>query len=87
VRIWLLNAGPSRATAFHVVGAQFDTVYREGAWDLRPSDPGGAQVLDLAPAAGGFVETVFPQSGTYPFLSHSMVDAERGGRGAFHVTG
>ncbi|MFW6034596.1 MAG: multicopper oxidase domain-containing protein [bacterium] len=85
IRIWLLNAGPSRSSAFHVVGAQFDTVYREGAYELRPEDAGGAQVLDLAPAAGGFVETVFPEPGTYPFLSHSMVDADRGARGAFDV--
>ena len=27
VRIWVLDAGPDRAAAFHVVGAQFDTVY------------------------------------------------------------
>ena len=35
VRIWVLDAGPNRATAFHVVGGQFDTVYAEGAWLLR----------------------------------------------------
>jgi nitrite reductase (NO-forming) len=86
VRIWLLNAGPSRTGSFHVVGAQFDTVYREGAMTLGPGDPGAAQVLDLAPAAGGYVETVLAEPGTYPFLSHSMVDADRGARGAFLVT-
>ncbi len=86
VRIWVLNAGPSRWSAFHVVGGLFDTVYREGAYELRPDDPGGAQALDLAPSAGGFVETVLPEAGTYPFVSHSMVDAARGARGAIHVT-
>ncbi|PRY30651.1 multicopper oxidase domain-containing protein [Pseudosporangium ferrugineum] len=85
VRVWVLNAGPSRTSAFHVVGAQFDTVYREGRWELRPSGPGAAQVLDLAPAAGGFVETVLPAPGTYPFVSHVMVDAERGARGAIRA--
>jgi len=85
VRFWVLDAGPSRTTAFHVVGAQFDTVYREGRWLLRPDDPGGAQVLDLAPATGGFVETVFDEPGHYPFLSHVMVDAERGARGVIKV--
>jgi nitrite reductase (NO-forming) len=85
VRIWLLNAGPNRSSAFHIVGAQFDTVYREGRYELRPGDPGGAQVLDLAPAAGGFVETVLPEPGHYPFVSHSMVDAERGARGVIAV--
>jgi nitrite reductase (NO-forming) len=84
-RIWVLNAGPNRVAAFHVVGAQFDTVYREGAWLLRPDASGGAQVLDLPPAAGGFVETVFPAPGDYPFVSHVMVDAERGARGAVRV--
>ncbi|HEX6233399.1 MAG TPA: multicopper oxidase domain-containing protein [Jiangellaceae bacterium] len=85
VRIWVLNVGPSRHSAFHVVGTRFDTVYREGSLMLQPSDPGGAQVLDLAPAAGGFVEMVFPEPGRYPFLSHVMVDADRGARGAFTV--
>jgi nitrite reductase (NO-forming) len=67
------------------VGAQFDTVYVEGRYALRPGDPGGAQVLDLAPAAGGFVETVFPEPGNYPFVTHVMVDAERGARGIVTV--
>jgi nitrite reductase (NO-forming) len=85
VRLWVLDAGPNRASAFHVVGAQFDTVYREGRYQLHPTDPGGAQVLDLAPASGGFVETTFPEAGNYPFVSHAMVDAERGARGIVHV--
>ncbi|MEU7171940.1 multicopper oxidase domain-containing protein [Micromonospora tulbaghiae] len=85
VRIWVLNAGPNRTSAFHVVGAHFDTVYREGQWQLRRSDPGAAQVLDLTPAAGGFVETVLTEPGQYPFVSHLMVDAERGARGAIQV--
>ncbi|MEQ4305273.1 multicopper oxidase domain-containing protein [Plantactinospora sp. B6F1] len=87
VRIWLLNAGPNRPSAFHVVGAQFDTVYREGRWQLRATDPGGAQQLDLLPAAGGFVETVLREPGHYPFVSHIMVDAERGARGVIQVEG
>ncbi|WIN00158.1 multicopper oxidase domain-containing protein [Actinoplanes oblitus] len=86
VRIWLLDAGPSRDTSFHVVGAQFDTVYAEGRYQLEPSDPGGAQVLPLVPAAGGFVETVLPQAGHYPFVSHVMSDADRGARGIIEVT-
>ncbi len=85
VRVWVLNAGPNRDSAFHIVGALFDTVYREGHYELRPGEPGGAQVLDLAPAAGGFVETVFAEPGHYPFVSHILVDAERGARGMITV--
>ncbi|MEE3920410.1 hypothetical protein V2I01_26025 [Micromonospora sp. BRA006-A] len=42
-------------------------------------------MLSLTPAGGGFVETVFPAAGHYPFVSHAMVDAERGARGLFEV--
>ncbi|MFD8307762.1 multicopper oxidase domain-containing protein, partial [Streptomyces sp. NPDC059690] len=87
VRIWVLAAGPNEPGAFHVVGGQFDTVFREGAYDLRRGGPqsGGAQVLDLAPASGGFVELSFPQAGDYPFVTHIMSDAERGAHGVFRV--
>ncbi|RMB87386.1 copper oxidase [Streptomyces shenzhenensis] len=87
VRIWVLAAGPNEPSAFHVVGGQFDTVFREGAYDLRRggSRSGGAQVLDLAPASGGFVELSFPEAGDYPFVTHIMSDAERGAHGVFHV--
>jgi nitrite reductase (NO-forming) len=86
IRIWVLDAGPNRSSAFHLVGAPFDTVYVEGAYRLRPSDPGGAQVLDLAPASGGFVEAVLTQPGRYPFLTHAMADADLGARGSIEVS-
>ncbi len=86
VRIWVLDAGPNRASSFHVVGGQFDTAWSEGRFMLDGSDPtAGAQVLPLAPAQGGFVELSFPEAGNYPFVSHIMVDAERGAAGVFHV--
>jgi nitrite reductase (NO-forming) len=86
VRVWVLDAGPNRATSFHVVGGQFDTVYTEGAYLLRAPSDGGSQSLALAPAQGGFVELTFPEPGHYPFVSHVMVDAERGAHGVFEVT-
>jgi len=85
VRVWVLDAGPDRPTSFHVVGGQFDTTYLEGAYLLR-GGPGGAQSLGLQPAQGGFVELTFPEAGDYPFVSHLMIDAERGAHGMFHVT-
>lgn len=88
VRIWLLAAGPSRPTSFHVVGGQLDTTWLEGAstLDRRDAGAGGAQALGLLPAQGGFVETRFVQAGRYPFVSHVMADAERGAHGVFEVT-
>ncbi|MGX6510641.1 multicopper oxidase domain-containing protein [Rhodococcus sp. SJ-2] len=84
VRIWVLAAGPNRGTSFHVVGGQFDTVWSEGEYRLRPGT-GGSQTLGLSPAQGGFVELEFPEPGQYPFVSHSMVDAERGAHGIVEV--
>src|SRR5690606_28207317 len=55
VRVWVLAAGPSRGSAFHVVGGQFDTVYTEGAYRLGGPEhvggpTGGGQVLPLVAA-------------------------------------
>ncbi len=90
VRFWVLDNGPNRATSFHIVGGQFDTVYLEGAYTLGgpdgPAEGAGAQALGLQPAQGGFVELTFPEAGHYPVVSHVMVDAERGAHGFVHVT-
>lgn len=88
VRIWVLAAGPSRGCSFHVVGAQFDTVFKEGAYLLRPgnAEGGGAQALDLASCQGGFVEMVFTEPGSYTFVNHSFVEMERGARGLIKVS-
>ncbi|MFP5416886.1 MAG: multicopper oxidase domain-containing protein [Actinomycetes bacterium] len=91
VRLWVLDAGPNRPSAFHVVGGQFDTVWTEGAYSLRrgvgafDGASGGAQVLPLQPAQGGFVELELPEPGRYPVVSHVMVDAERGAHGFLDV--
>ncbi|WP_347271974.1 multicopper oxidase domain-containing protein [Brachybacterium equifaecis] len=89
VRIWVLAAGPSRGISFHVVGAVFDTVFREGEYLLRPDSAtgGGSQVLHLGPAQGGFVETVFDEPGTYTAVNHAFADMERGARALISVTG
>lgn len=72
-RVWVVDAGPQLASAFHVVGAQF-------AYLLRAVNPehGASHVLDLAPGQGVFVEFVFPQGGHYPFTDRAMVDGARG---------
>ncbi|MEU3249888.1 multicopper oxidase domain-containing protein [Streptomyces sp. NPDC006997] len=85
-RFWVVSAGPSDGIAFHVVGTVFDTVYKEGAYLLKPDQPGGSQVLDLAPAQGGFVETTFPEAGHYSFVDHDMRHAGSGAHGVVEVS-
>lgn len=92
VRFWVLDAGPNRATSFHIVGGQFDTSYMEGVYSLRRGKgafgetTAGSQALGLQAAQGGFVELTFPEAGHYPVVSHIMVDAERGAHGIVKVT-
>ena len=88
VRIWVLDTGPNVPLSFHVVGGQFDTVFKEGAYLLRPAnaEDGAAQALGLLPAEGGFVELTFTEPGTYRMVNHIMSEAERGAKGAIEVT-
>ncbi len=92
VRIWVINAGPTRPIAFHVIGAPFTTVYLDGAYLLRDGrsagvTSGGAQSLPVDPGDGGFVELTFSEPGSYPFLTHAMANAVIGASGTFTVTG
>ena len=86
VRFFVVNAGPSFDSDFHVVGAIFDRVYPDGdpAHALR-----GVQTY-LVPAGGGAVfETTFDKNasgeGIYPFVTHSFADAEKGAVGMIQV--
>jgi nitrite reductase (NO-forming) len=87
VRVWVLNAGPSENSSFHVIGTIFDTVYKEGSYRLHPEvdDTGGAQALDLQPSQGGFVEFTFDEDGVYPFVTHKFANVGKGAVGLFHV--
>ena len=87
VRIWVLDAGPSENSSFHVIGTIFDTVFKEGSYLLQPGQPerGGAQALDLQPAQGGFVEFDFAVDGLYPFVTHKFASASKGALGVFQA--
>ena len=92
VRFWVMAAGPSLPTPFHVVGLQFDQVFFEGAWTLGGPGQignawsGGSQALGLQPAQGGFVECVASEPGHYVFVTHSFADMEKGAHGVLEVT-
>ncbi len=86
VRVWVVDAGPSENSAFHIVGTVFDTVYKEGDYLLRPGEgQGGSQVLDLQPAQGGFVEFSFAEGGLYPMVTHKFANVGKGALGLFQA--
>jgi nitrite reductase (NO-forming) len=86
VRFFVINAGPSFTSDFHIVGAIFDRVYPDG----NPRHAlEGVQTYPV-PAGGGVVfETVFEKGasgeGIYPFVTHAFADAEKGAVGLIRV--
>ena len=76
VRMWVLNAGPSIWSAFHVIGTVFDKTVVEGVEGEH------AQTVNLAPSQGGYVEFTLDEEGTYPFVTHAFGDMVKGAAGA-----
>ena len=87
IRVWVLDAGPNENSAFHIVGTQFDTVFKEGAYLLRPdnAEHGASQTLDLQPSQGGFVEFSLHDPGTYAMVTHKFSNVGKGALGLFEA--
>lgn len=78
VRFWVVNAGPTHACNFHVVGEQFDTVYL-GA---PPGSPiRGVQTWDVPPGGGMCFELVCDVPGEFPFVNHGFGHGQKGAIG------
>jgi nitrite reductase (NO-forming) len=81
-RIFVLDAGPSVDSSFHIVGTIFDTVIREGVHLAKGNDGSwGSQAMDLAPAQGGIVEFTTAEDGMYPIVTHAFNLVGRGALG------
>ncbi|MGH7737234.1 MAG: multicopper oxidase domain-containing protein [Candidatus Tyrphobacter sp.] len=80
VRVFVVDAGPSHFSAFHVVGAIFDIAYVDG----NPANVlHGIQTMTIGPGDGAMVEFTVHQPSRYPFVTHSFGDADLGAMGAF----
>jgi nitrite reductase (NO-forming) len=82
VRLYLVNAGPNLWSAFHVIGAMFDTVYPDG-------DPAhtlsGVSTYTVGPGEGAVLDLVIPDAGEYMFVDHAMAHAVIGAAGVLVV--
>ncbi len=84
VRVFVLNAGPSIDSSFHVVGTIFSAVTKEGI-HLSVGNEGnwGSQAVDLSPAQGAVIEFEMPEDGLYPMVTHAFNFVGRGALGLF----
>jgi nitrite reductase (NO-forming) len=82
VRIFILDAGPSIDSSFHIVGTIFNTVIKEGVILARGNAGNwGAQAVDLSPAQGAIVEFTTAEDGLYPIVTHAFNFVGRGALG------
>lgn len=81
VRMYVLNAGPSKWSAFHVIGTVFDKTTVEG---MVGHD---SQTMSLAPSQGGWADFTLDAEGNFPFVTHSFGDMVKGAAGMLHTAG
>jgi nitrite reductase (NO-forming) len=75
VRFWVVAAGPSFDTAFHVVGTILDR-----AWvnqDMTKYQR-GVQTVSVPAGGGGVFDVKIDDPGLYPFVSHSFASVDLG---------
>ena len=83
VRFWIVDAGPSLNTEFHVVG----TILRR-AWvnaDLVDPPQHDIQTAVVPAGGGGVFDVTIPKAGSYPFVSHSFASVMLGEVGLLNV--
>lgn len=85
VRIYFGVGGPNLSSAFHVIGAQFDTVYQDGEMSNQLH---GVQTLLVPPGSAIIVDLKMRVPGTYTLVDHSIFRAfNKGATGSLIVTG
>jgi nitrite reductase (NO-forming) len=63
IRMYVLNAGPSIWSAFHVIGNVFDKAVTDNGVATH------AQTVNPAPSQGGYMEFTLGEEGAYPFVT------------------
>jgi nitrite reductase (NO-forming) len=84
LRLYVVNAGPNRFSAFHVVGGIFEKVFVDGS---QHSPLEGVQTVAVPVGGASIFEIRLRQPGDYPFVTHAFADATKGAVGIFRAVG
>lgn len=84
VRFWVLDAGPSVDTDFHVVGTILDRAWIDSDMTQHLND---VQTATVPAGGGGVFDVKIDQPGLYPFVSHSFASVDEGQVGLLNVGG
>jgi nitrite reductase (NO-forming) len=82
-RFYVVDAGPSLDTDFHVVGTMFDRAWVNA--DVTDSPQHGVQTVAVPAGGGGIFDVTIPDEGLYPFVSHSFASVDLGQVGLLKV--
>ena len=83
IRLFIIDAGPTLFSAFHVIGTIFSDTYADG----NPANHmQGNQTVTIPPGGGYVVELTIPDPGSYPFVTHSFTAVGLGAVGVIQVT-
>jgi nitrite reductase (NO-forming) len=84
VRFWVVDAGPSLDTDFHIVGTLLNTVYPFA--DMHPKDAlHDVQTVTVPAGGGGVFDVKIDRPGLYPFVSHAFAAVDEGQVGLLKV--
>jgi nitrite reductase (NO-forming) len=82
VRFYVVAAGPTLETAFHVVGTIFDRAWVNG--DMTQYQQ-GVQTVGVPPGGGAVFDVKIDKPGLYPFVSHAFAHVDLGQVGLLKV--
>ena len=84
VRFWVVDAGPSLDTDFHIVGTILNTAYPFG--DMNPRDAlHNVQTVTVPAGGAGVFDVKIDRPGLYPFVSHAFAAVDEGQVGLLNV--
>jgi nitrite reductase (NO-forming) len=83
VRFWVVDAGPSLNTEFHVVGTILSRAWLNA--DLVDAPQHAIQTAVVPAGGGGVFDVRIPKPGIYPFVSHAFASVAMGEVGLLKV--
>jgi nitrite reductase (NO-forming) len=83
VRFWVVDAGPSLNTEFHVVGTVLHRAWIDAGLTDTPEHD--VQTAIVPAGGGGVFDVKIDHAGIYPFVSHSFAGVQMGEVGLLNV--
>jgi nitrite reductase (NO-forming) len=85
VRFWVVDAGPSIDTDFHIVGTLLDRAWIDSGLTNKPLE--NVQTVAVPAGGGGVFDVKIDKPGLYPFVSHAFAAVDTGQVGLLNVGG